>query len=134
VRRLRERFPRVKAVQGDCQARMDFEDGYFDRILAIHLLEHLPNLPAAVREAYRLCDKEKGVFSVVIPCEGSPAYSIARWISARRIFEKRYKQPYKWFIEREHVSRPKEILKELERFFVVKHRSFFPSALPVLFC
>ena len=35
-------------------------DGYFDRILAVHVLEHLPNLPAAIRECYRLCNKTKG--------------------------------------------------------------------------
>ena len=50
----------IGAVVGDCQQRMDFEEGYFDRILAIHVLEHLPNLPAAVREMHRLCDKSLG--------------------------------------------------------------------------
>ena len=60
---LAARFPRIKAVTGDCQQRLDFADGYFDRILAVHVLEHLPNLPAAVREMHRLCDKQSGVFS-----------------------------------------------------------------------
>src|SRR5436190_35789 len=77
-RAIKIRFPKVQAVTGDCQQRLDqFEAGYFDRILAVHVLEHLPNLPAAIRECYRLCNKEKGVFSVVIPCEGSPAYTLA---------------------------------------------------------
>jgi SAM-dependent methyltransferase len=132
--RIKERFPEIQVYVGDCQARLDFEDGYFDRILAIHVLEHLPNLPAAIIEMYRLCNKESGVLSVVIPCEGSLAYTLGRRISAQRIFEKRYKQSYRWLIEREHLNTPKEILPELEKYFKVEHRAFFPLGLPLIFC
>jgi len=132
---IRERHPHIQTVVGDCQERLPKPDGYFDRLLAIHVLEHLPNLPAAVRELYRLCDKSRGVFSVVIPCEGGLAYSLARRISAKRIFEKRYGQPYKWFIEREHVNRPHEILEELGPYFTMSHRRFFPFPfIPAEWC
>lgn len=127
--KIRERFPRVQAVVGDCQGHLDFVDGDFDRIIAVHVLEHLPNLPAAIREMHRLCDKERGVVSVVIPCEGGLAYSLARRISAQRIFEKRYGQSYRWFIEREHINRPREILRELDACFEVTHCSHFPLGL-----
>jgi SAM-dependent methyltransferase len=132
---IRERFPRVRTVTGDCQERLPHPDGHFDRILAIHVLEHLPNLPAAVREMYRVCDKGRGVFSVVIPCEGGLAYALGRRFTTKRIFEKRYGQPYKWFIEREHINRPHEILEELDPYFAVAHRRFFPFALlPAVWC
>ena len=131
---IQQRFPNIKAITGDCQQRLDFPDGYFDRILAIHVLEHLPNLPAAVQEMYRLCDKQAGIFSIVIPCEGSLAYTLARRVSAQRIFEKRYNQSYRWFIEREHINRPHEILQEMRPYFTIEHRSFFPLRLPVIFC
>ena len=132
--RLRERFPRIQILVGDCQERLEFPDGFFDRILAIHVLEHLPNLPAALREMYRLCDKQKGVFTVVIPCEGSLAYGLARRISAQRIFERRYGQPYDWFIRREHINRPAEILAELGLYFQIEHRAYFPLRVPFLSC
>jgi SAM-dependent methyltransferase len=131
---IRRRFPRVQTVTGDCQQRLPFAEGHFDRVLAVHVLEHLPDLPAAVREVYRLCDKDRGVFSVVIPCEGGLAYSLARRISAQRIFQKRYGQPYKWFIEREHINRPHEILAELRPYFRVVSRRFFPLRVPAVFC
>jgi SAM-dependent methyltransferase len=102
----------------------------FDRVLAVHVLEHLRNLPAAVREVHRVCDRKSGLLQVVIPCEGGLAYSLARRISAQRIFEKRYRQPYGWFIEREHVSQPHEILEELAECFTVEHRAFFPLLVP----
>src|SRR5262249_27854941 len=82
----------------------------------------------------RVCNKNAGVFSIVIPCEGSLAYTLARRCSAQRIFEKRYKQPYKWFIEREHVNRPGEIIDVLDPWFEVSHKTFFPLRLPALFC
>ena len=128
--KLKERFPRVRTLVADCQERLDYEDGHFDRILAIHVLEHLPNLPAAVRELRRLCDIKRGVLSVVIPCEGGLAYGLARRISAQRYFEKRYKQPYRWFIEREHINRPAEIFEELNREFVCVQKSWFPLRVP----
>ena len=134
VQHFRDRFPDVQAFQGDCQSKLDFPDGHFDRILAIHVLEHLPDLPAAVREMHRLVDKSRGVFSIVIPCEGSLAYGLARRVSAQRIFESRYKQSYRWFIEREHINLPAEILDELQPYFSVVDRSFFPFPLPFLFC
>jgi ubiquinone/menaquinone biosynthesis C-methylase UbiE len=131
---IQRRFPRAQTITADCQKRIDFPDNHFDRVLAIHVLEHLPNLPAAVRELYRLCDKDRGMLSIVIPCEGGLAYSLARKISAQRIFEKRYNQSYQWFIQREHVNRPREILAELKPYFRVRSRTFFPLRVPAVFC
>jgi ubiquinone/menaquinone biosynthesis C-methylase UbiE len=119
------RHPGVQVVVGDCQERIAFDDGHFDRILAIHVLEHLPNLPAAVREMHRVCNKQ-GRFQIVIPTEGGFAYSLARRISAQRYFERRYKMDYRWFIEREHMNVPAEIFEVLGEHFTTEHRSFFP--------
>lgn len=131
---LRKRFPRVQTRLADCQQRMDFADDYFDRVIAIHVLEHLPNLPGAVEELHRVCQKQQGVLSVVIPCEGSLATRLARRFSAKRIFERRYRQSYDWFINREHLNLPHEVFEELGRYFECRHRSFFPVPLPLLWC
>lgn len=84
---LRSAFPGARVQAGDCQERLPYDDEYFDRVLAIHVLEHLPNLPAALKEIKRIL-KPGGVLSVVIPCEGGLAYTLARNISARPHFEK----------------------------------------------
>ena len=128
---IHQYFPDVQAIVHDCQQPLTmFKDDYFDRILAIHVLEHLPDLPAAIREAYRLIDKKKGILTIVIPCEGGLAYGLSRRISAQRIFEKRYKQSYKWFIDREHINLANEILEELRPYFEISHETLFP--LPFL--
>lgn len=131
---IRERYPDVKVHIGDCQGLLPFADGFFDRVVAVHVLEHLPNLPATVKEMYRVCNKKTGCFIVVIPCEGGMLYSLVRKISSQQIFERRYKQSYKWFITREHINKPCEIFQELEPYFCIVKRSFFPSFVPFIFC
>jgi SAM-dependent methyltransferase len=135
---IRRAHPRIKVVLSDCQQPFEFPDGFFDRVIAVHVLEHLPNLPATIREAYRLLRKpdtgaERGApgqLLAVIPCEGSPAYVMARRISAQRIFEKTYKMPYDFFIKREHINLPWEIQAELAPYFEVERTRYFP--LPFL--
>ncbi len=123
---IRRRFPNVQTVVGDCQLRMSFADGFFDRVIAVHVLEHLPNLPATIREAYRLLNQSSGRFLVVIPTEGSLAYSLARKISAERVWNKRFGGGYAEFYKREHINLPHEILAELDPYFTIEARSFFP--------
>ena len=129
---IRARFPEIQVVQGDCQKKMDYPDAHFDRVLAIHVLEHLPNLPAALKEAHRLLDPNKGVLVFVIPCIGGAAYRFAQKISAGRLFEKRYNRPYSWFINREHINPPDEVFAEVEKLFYIEKTRYFPSLLPLL--
>ena len=131
---IKRLHPNVQTLVGDCQAPLDFADGFFDRYIAVHVLEHLPNLPAAIREAHRLLNKQTGQMLVVIPCEGGTAYRFARKISAQRIFEKTYGMSYDVFIKREHINVPAEILAELDPYFTIERRSFFPLPfLPFIF-
>lgn len=123
---IRRAHPDVHVTIGDCQQTLPFADGFFDRIVAVHVLEHLPDLPAAIREAYRLIDKARGQLLVVIPCEGGAAYSLARKISAERHYKKRYGGDYSWFYRREHINLPHEIMAEIDPYFTLGARQFFP--------
>ena len=120
----------------DCQSSSptvssDFpgKDDSFDRVLAIHLLEHLYNLPVALDEVARVL-RPGGVFSVVIPCEGGRLYSLGRQFTTKRIFEKRYQVPYEWMIRQDHCNSAREVLSELASRFRVRRRSFFPCGVP----
>jgi hypothetical protein len=75
--------------------------------------------------------KAEGRLVVVIPCEGGLAYRLARRISAQRVFERRYKTSYDWFIESEHVNVPREIIAELTGHFEILDRRYFPLHLPI---
>jgi len=128
---IEKRFPPVKVIIGDCQERIEFPDNHFDRVVAIHVLEHLPNLPAALDEISRVL-RPDGRFSVIIPCEGGLAYSLGRRLTTQRVFEKRYKVPYAWMIRYDHVSTAAEVLTELRSRFRVIDQCFYPLRLPVI--
>jgi SAM-dependent methyltransferase len=125
------RYPNLKIVIGDCQTRLDFEEDTFDRVLAIHVLEHLDNLPAALREIARVL-KPSGLLSVVIPAEGGLAYEVGRRLTVQRRFQKRYKMPYTWVIRHEHINTAREVIGELNKIFRVQHRSFYPLHIPLV--
>jgi SAM-dependent methyltransferase len=130
ARQMQESFPGVSVVVGDCQEKIQFQDNYFDRVLAIHILEHLDNLPRTLDEIRRVLRRD-GKFSVVIPCEGGRLYQLGRRFSSQRMFEKRYHQSYDWLIKYDHVNTARDVLYELDKRFKVEATSYFPFLIPV---
>jgi SAM-dependent methyltransferase len=126
---LRARFPTVTTLVADCQTRLPFGDGFFNRVLAIHVLEHLPDLPAALDEVARVLAPD-GRLVAVIPCEGGTAYSLARRFTSKRLFEREFKRDYDWFIRYEHINVPWEIKSELEKRFRIADSRYFPFRIP----
>ena len=121
----------IKILLCDVQKKMSFNDGYFDRVNAIHILEHLHNLPSCIDEVHRLLNFN-GIFQVVIPCDPGFIYKICRNISAKRIFEKKYKKKYDTFIKREHINTPYEIMGIIEEKFEKIDTNFFPFKIPLI--
>ena len=128
---LRRLHPEVDAVVGNAEQRMPFDDGSFDRVLAIHVLEHLPNLPAAVEEIRRVL-RPGGTLSVVLPCEGGFTYKLGRRFTSKRAFEKRYGQDFEPFIKAEHYNVPAEVIEELDRRFTREDRTWWPLRVPTV--
>jgi ubiquinone/menaquinone biosynthesis C-methylase UbiE len=126
---LQRKYPYVTTVNGNVEQGLQLEAGRFDRVLAIHVLEHLPNLPAALDELRRVL-APRGVLSVVLPCEGGIAYSLGRRLTTQRVFEKRYGVSFDWCIQSEHVNTLREVVHELDRRFTREHSSWFPCKLP----
>ncbi len=125
---IRHHCPQVVTVTGDCQRRIPYQDDYFDRVVAIHVLEHLPDLPAAMDEMARVL-KPGGMLSVVLP---GLAYEISRKISAERLFKMKYKLPYRWPIRREHLNSSAEVLHAIRAKFEIFYTAYFPLLVPVV--
>ena len=71
----------------------------------------------------------------MIPTKGSPAYALARQLSAQRVWYRHFTAPYVEFYEREHINLVPEILAELHPWFTIEHRTYFSlSILPFVFC
>ena len=129
IKNINASYPKAKTVIGDCQKEMDFPDHYFDRVLAIHVLEHLDNLPVTLREVHRIL-RARGKFSVIIPCEGGMLYSIGRKFSSEKMFKERYHQNYDWLIKYDHVNTAREVLAELKNLFNIDSSQYFPLLIP----
>jgi trans-aconitate methyltransferase len=128
--KCKERFPQVNIIKGDIIENLDLPKNYFNRVVAIHVLEHLLDLPKALNNIYSLLTP-LGFLEVIIPLEGSTLYSLARRVSSQKEFEKKFKVPYNWCIESEHVNSYKEILEELDKYFIVTWKKFFPINIPI---
>jgi SAM-dependent methyltransferase len=129
--KLSQNYSKDHVIHASIQDRQpQFTDQSFDRIVAIHVLEHLPDLPKALVEIKRLL-KDDGVFDVVLPCEGLPLYSFARKLSSERLFRKSFRMDFTPIIQNEHLSTLREIMATLMPHFVIERRRWFPfSFLP----
>lgn len=129
--RLRKIFPHLPVIHGDIQKKLDHPDASFDRVIAIHVLEHLPDLPKALNEIHRLL-KSDGFFDIVIPCEGGPAYEVARQLTSARMFKKHFKMDYMPIMRAEHINTCGEIIECLkEAGFKVQNSQYFPLLIPI---
>jgi SAM-dependent methyltransferase len=127
--RLELLLPPAHVLCGSIEERVPLPDGSFDRIIAIHVLEHLRDLPRAIDEVMRLL-RPGGVFDVVLPTEGGLAYEIARKISAERMFRQRFHSDYTPIIRSEHVNTFDEVRTLLVGAFNVESSRYFPGVLP----
>jgi ubiquinone/menaquinone biosynthesis C-methylase UbiE len=66
--------------------RLDYPDQSFDRLIATHVLEHISNPVAALREWDRVV-KQGGLLSIVLPCD--PGLLWRRCLGPRRNATKR---------------------------------------------
>lgn len=128
-RRLEQLLPADHVICGSIEERQPLPDGSFDRIIAIHVLEHLRDLPRALEEISRLL-RPGGMFDVVLPTEGGFAYEVARKISAERMFRQRFRSDYTPIIRNEHVNTFEEVRSLMTALFTVESSRYFPGVLP----
>jgi len=120
------------AVAGDIEKHAPWPDAYFDRVIAIHVLEHLRDLPAALTEIRRVL-RPGGVLDVVLPCEGGALYQLGREFTSKRMFEKHFSDvSYERIIKSDHVSTYEEVEFELAKAFDVDVKRYFPLMLPTV--
>lgn len=122
---IRKVVPAERVFNQDAGDRLPVPDRSFDAVVAIHLLEHLRNLPITLKEIRRVL-KPEGYFFAVIPCEGSPLYSLGRRFSSARRFRQKFGDGFREIMRWEHVNTAWEVVEELKKEFRLVKRRMYP--------
>ena len=107
----------AQAMQGDLGC-LPFRDRSFDRVFCLETLEHVPDMPGAVRELQRVL-KEEGTLIITIPLE--LGFSVLLKQSVARLFFGAYRGSYTW---REIWNAFRGRLDQVERVSLSSHKGF----------
>lgn len=107
--------------------RLDYPDATFDRVVAVHVLEHIYQPHLVIKELYRVL-KKGGVLSILIPTDPGLAWRLGRRLGPRK---NALAQgiAYDYVMAREHVNSCNNLIAILRHYFPVAAESWWP--LPV---
>ncbi|MEO8883873.1 MAG: class I SAM-dependent methyltransferase [Devosia sp.] len=106
-----------------------FPDNSFDRLIATHVLEHIPNPVSALEEWVRVL-KPGGVLSIVLPCDPGLAWRVGRRLGPRSRWTTN-NLPYDYFMAREHVNNIFGLISILSYHLPVGKAQWWPLGLPL---
>lgn len=119
--------PRIE-LRAEDATRLSFSDASVDRLIAAHVLEHLPEPQRVLREWWRVL-KPGGVLTLVLPADPGMAWRLGRHFGPRRRF-KATGQPYDYWMAREHVNPINNLVALLRYYFDRIDDSWWPLRVP----
>ena len=113
--------------------KLAFEDNYFDRVVATHILEHLYEPHLAIKEWKRVL-KPGGTLSVLIPTDPGIAWKVGRHLSTRRKAIN-HGWNYDYIMAREHVNPCNNLIAFLKYYLPNNNYHFWPfKIVPLIDC
>jgi phosphatidylethanolamine/phosphatidyl-N-methylethanolamine N-methyltransferase len=108
--------------------KLEYPTGSFDRLIATHVLEHLPQPASILREWYRVV-RPGGVLSIVLPCDPGWMWRLGRKLGPRRTAE-RAGLEYDYFMATEHVNSIFNLVTLIDFYFPDRHERWYPLRVP----
>ena len=128
TKRINVQSGRVDTIAQDATA-LTFEDASFDRVIAAHVLEHLPQPHKVLREWFRVL-RPGGVLSLVLPCDPGVAWRLGRAVGARQKFVKAGIE-YDYWMAREHINAINNLVSFIRYYFPQTRRELWrPFGVP----
>jgi ubiquinone/menaquinone biosynthesis C-methylase UbiE len=107
---------------------LSYADGSFDRVVAVHVLEHIYQPHLAIREWRRVL-REGGLLSILIPTDPGVAWRLGRHLGPRRNALKRG-IAYDYVMAREHVNSCNNLIAILRHYFPERREAWWPLPVP----
>ncbi|WP_455372058.1 class I SAM-dependent methyltransferase [Limibacillus halophilus] len=107
---------------------LPYEDASFDRLIAAHVLEHLPEPHRALKE-WRRVVRPGGAISILVPTDPGFAWRMGRHFGPRRQAMARG-LPYDYIMAREHVNACVNLLALIRHYFPERSEHWWPFRLP----
>ena len=111
----------------DSCTAVSYPEGTFDRIIAVHVLEHIVHPHLALQEWLRVL-KDGGVLSILIPTDPGFLWRMSRYLGPRRHAGDKG-LAYDYIMAREHVNYCHGLISILRHFIPVAREAWWP--LPV---
>ncbi len=109
--------------------RLGYPDHSFDRLIATHVLEHIPN-PVAVLQEWNRVVKPGGLLSIVLPCDPGMLWRFGRYLGPRRNAHK-LNLPYDYIQAADHVNSIYNLTTFIRYHFEVASQLWYPLRVPV---
>lgn len=114
--------------QRENAAQLSFSDASFDRLIAAHVLEHMPNPHEVLREWARVV-KPGGVLSLLLPCDPGMLWRLGRHFGPRSAAEKAG-IAYDYWMAREHINSINNLISLIRYYFDDVDEGWFPLPVP----
>jgi SAM-dependent methyltransferase len=115
-------------VRAEDATRLGFEDASVDRLIAAHVLEHLPRPDRVLNEWARVV-RPGGVISIVLPCDPGIAWRLGRSLGPRRRFQA-LGIDYDYWMAREHINPIGNLVNFIRYYFPRLREQWLPLRVP----
>lgn len=108
--------------------RLAYADNTIDRLIAVHVLEHIYQPHLALKEWFRVL-RHGGVLSILIPTDPGIAWRLGRHLGPRK---NALKQgiAYDYVMAREHVNACNNLIAILRHYFPKAQEAWWPTPIP----
>jgi ubiquinone/menaquinone biosynthesis C-methylase UbiE len=108
---------------------LNFPDQYFDRLIATHVLEHIENPVAVLREWNRVL-KQGALLSIVLPCDPGLLWRFGRFFGPRRNATE-IGLPYDYVMALDHVNSIFNLVVIIRHHFESISEYWYPARVPL---
>jgi phosphatidylethanolamine/phosphatidyl-N-methylethanolamine N-methyltransferase len=119
----------VMLLEKQDATKLSYSDNSVDRLIATHVLEHLPN-PVGVLKEWNRVVKSGGLISVVLPCDPGLLWRLGRYLGPRRN-AKRLGIEYDYLQAAEHINSIFNLVVFIRHHFEIVTENWYPARLPI---